>query len=688
MAGLTLGVATGGGCSRRPRFKLEPFLWLNISPDNEITVIVVKNEMGQGVSTTLPMIVAEELDADWKKIKVELQPELHDHIMSVAANYGTADSMSMRTGYEPMRNVGAAAKEMLVTACAQKLGVDTESLSAANSTISHPTMGTITYGELASEASTLPVPRVPTLKRPQEFKIIGQPIERLDTPQHVTGESEFGIDVTVPDMMYAAVLQSPVFGGEVSNLETLSLEGTKADAIVPIPNGIAVVAKSWWEAERAVKSLDVQFANPFGTEEVSSESISRRLAAEMNDEGTRVESKGDPESAVSEADVAVKGAFEVPFLDHAALAPINCTAHVTADSCEVWAPTQWAAAVLDTAQRFTQLPASAIKIHTTRLGGSFGRKYDSNFYAHPILASRAVGKPVKVIWSRSEDMQHGTYRCVARAELSAGLDEAGNIASWRAKLVAPEGGAHPRLLALACFRYLPYSIPNIDIQFVRFVPGIPYGYMRSVNMSHNLFFVESFVDELAHAASIDPLEFRLNHVRDNPRARAILERVADMANWGTPSIPGSAHGMGLFDYTAYDNTRTVIAHVAEVSITSSGTVKVHKVYCAVDCGLAVNPDIVRAQIEGGTIFGLTGALYGEITVKNGAVEQSNLHEYRLLGLRDSPDVEVEIINSSDFPSGVGEYGVPGAYPAVTNAIFALTGRRIRNLPLSKYDFTR
>ena len=686
MAGLTLGVSLGSGCSRRPRFKLDPWAWLNISPTNEITVIVVKNEMGQGVSTTLPMIVAEELEADWERIRVELEPEIHDRIMSVDANYGTADSMSIRTGFEPMRLVGAAAKEMLIAACARDWGVEAASVAASNGTVSHPIHGTLTYGALAGAASTLPVPAAPRLKDPAEFTLIGRSIERLDAPAHLTGESTFGIDVTVPDMMYAAVLQSPVFGGEVSNHESLSVAGTGAEAIVPIPNGVAVVARSWWDAKRALDSLAVEFSYPAGAAEVNSQSIRARLVADLSKPGRRVRSVGNAESAMESADTMVHDTFEVPFLDHAALEPINCTAHVTADSCEVWAPTQWAERALSAARRITKLEPSAITIHPTFIGGGFGRKYEGAFYSHPILASQAVGKPVKVIWSREEDMRHGAYRSAAMAELSGGLDGTGNIVSWRAKLAGPQGGAHPVSLSTACFRYLPYAIPNIEVRFVRFMPGIPYGYMRSVNMAHNVFFVESFIDELAHAASIDPMEFRLRHVSGNTRVTAVLERVAEMANWGTPRVPGAQQGFALFDYTAADNTRTVVAHVAEVVIESSGKVRVPRIYCAVDCGLAVNPDIVKAQIEGGAIFALTAALYGQITVKGGAVEQSNYHDYRLLEFKDAPQVDVEIIDTMPFPSGVGEYGVPGVFPAVTNAIYSLTGQRVRTLPLSKYDF--
>lgn len=686
MTGLALGVTFDVGCGTRRTPSRHLTVWLTISPENEITVVIVKNEMGQGVSTTLPMIVAEELEADWTKIKVEFRPELDDYVYSTQEDYGTFDSMSIRTSYEPMRKVGAAAKEMLLTACAQFWGVDPNTLTAEDSKIFHPTKGTITYGDLVEKASVLPIPKNPKLKDPKDFKIIGRPIDRLNIRDQVEGSTIFGIDVALPEMMYAAVRQSPVFGGEVTNLDNLGLEGTKAERIVSIPNGIAVVGKSWWEAKRAIDSLDVKFSIPSEMENLNSGEISRQLADAMNETGMETQRKGEPAAELSRAGIKISSTFEVPFLDHAALEPINCTAHVTDDKCEIWVPTQRSSNVLGAAMKSSGLDASAITIHPMHIGGGFGRKYYQDFVHHAVLSSKAIGKPVKVIWSREEDMQHGYYRSVAASEITGGLDENGYIISWIAKLVGPKRGADWMNLSLACFQDLPYSIPNIEIRFVRYKSQIRNGYFRSVNMSHNSFFVESFMDELAHAASIDPLEFRLQHLDNNSPAKAVLKKVADMSNWGKPSVPNAAQGIALFDFTASDKTRTIVAHVAEVVI-ESGKIKIPKIFCVVDCGLAVNPDLVKAQIEGGVIFALTAAMYGEITIKNGAVKESNFDDYPLLELKEAPHVETEIINSGSVPSGVGEYGVPGTFPAVTNAIFTLTGQRIRKLPISKYRFS-
>ncbi len=662
--------------------------WLNISEDNQITIIVVKNEMGQAISTALAMIVADELEADWERIEVEFRSELQT--FTVQSWLGTYGSLSILLGYDTMRKVGAAAKEMLITACARKWGVDPSTLHAENSVISHPLKGTITYGELARDASKLPVPKRPKLKSPDDFKIIGQPLQRLDARAHLEGKPIFGTDVDVPDMMYAAVRQSPVFGGEVIDFDSLSSAGAEAEAVVPIPNGIAVVAKSWWEAKKIIDSLDVEFSNPPEMADLSSKDISEQLARDIKKPGRKAKRLGNPYLALYQAAIKTEAAYEVPLLAHATLEPMTCTAHVTSESCRVWAPTQWASGVHLQAQKITALSSSDIKIYPTSVGGGFGRKVETDFAVHAILASKAVGKPVKVIWSRQEDIQHDFYRPAYRAKLLGGIDENGTIVSWIAKCAGPvlflplgsEKLYTNMKVSLLGFDNLPYTFPNMSVRFVHSDYGIPRGWLRSISYTQNIFFVESFIDELAYAASTDPLEFRIRHLQNNPRSLAVLERVAEMADWGHPAIPGAVQGVAVMDHWGL----THVAQIAEVSIESTGKLVIHKVYCAIDCGRVINPDNVRAQMEGGIIFGLSTGLYGEITIENGSVVQSNLHDYRLLRLKDVPDVETSLIESGERPSGVGEYGVPPIVPAVTNAIFILTGRRIRNLPVTKYDF--
>jgi len=659
-------------------------IWLNISEDNHVRVVVVKAEMGQGISTAIPMIVAEELEADWQNIKVELKGEIKPYFLGGPGF--TRGSSSIRTQFEPLRQVGAAAKEMLIKACAQRWQVDTESLTAENSQVIHPTIGSISYGELAEEAGKLPVPKRPKLKDPGEFKIIGKSLARLDMPDHVEGKTVFGIDVVVPDMLYAAVRQSPVFGGEVSNFDSLSLGNTDAEAIVAIPGGVAVVAKSWWEAERAAQSLEIEFNSPGEMQYLSSEDISEQLTQDLSSKGTGANLKGLPKLAMKRASKRVDATFEVPFLAHAAIEPMTCTAKVTPTSCEIWVPTQYASLVLDVAAKVTDLDHPSIKVYPTYLGGSFGRKHAPDYVVHALLASKAVGRPVKVIWSRKEDIQHERYRPAFKAEISGGIDNNKKLVSWIAKSAGPEI-RDIFAYSILGFSHIPYAIPNISVHNVKSDSGVPVGTWRGVGYTQNTFFVESLMDELAHTAGEDPLEFRKKHIPHWPRSLAlrdlaVLEEVAEMANWGQPSVSGA--GQGLAFVHAHGS---ILAQIAEVSVDSGGAVKVHKVYCVIDCGDVVNPDIVKAQIEGGIIFGLTAALYGEITLENGRVQQSNFHDYSLLTLKDAPTVETSLIISGARLGGVGEVGVPPIAPSVTNAIFAATGHRIRKLPISRYKFS-
>ncbi|MCK5011734.1 MAG: molybdopterin-dependent oxidoreductase, partial [Deltaproteobacteria bacterium] len=462
--------------------------------------------------------------------------------------------------FEPLREVGAAAKEMLITACAQRWQVEPESLKAENSYVTHPTKGSISYGELAEEASILPVPEEPQLKDPSEFKIIGKPLARLDTPDHIAGKSIFGTDVVVPDMLYAAVRQSPVFGGEVSNFDSLTVEGTSAEAIVQIPGGVAVVAKSCWEAERVARSLELEFDNPEEMQDLNSEDISQQLTQDLNKPGTQINLIGDPVSAMETAPIKVDATYEVPFLTHAPMEPMTCTAKVTPVSCEVWVPTQGVQFLQSAIGALTGLDSSSIEVHPTYLGGAFGRKIETDYVVHAVLAAKAVGKPVKVIWSREEDIQHDYYRPVFKAELKGGIDDNKKIISWIGKSAGPSLMVGPFDFSASGFAQIPYDTPNLSAHNVVSNFGIPVGAWRSVGASQNGFFIDSFVDELAHAAGEDPLEFRKNNLKDNSRALAVLERVAEMANWGQPVVPGAAQGVALALHGA-----SVLAQIAEVS---------------------------------------------------------------------------------------------------------------------------
>ena len=682
LTGLTLGCSIGPWPPDGKSSNVT--VWINISEDNQVTVMVAKAEMGQGVSTALPMIVSEELEADWTKVRFEFRGEIGDY--SIGGGIGmtgiTGGSTSVSTLFEPLREVGAGAKEMLIAACAQKWRVPPESLTAENSFVSHPTRGSISYGELVEAASLLPIPANPQLKDPGEFKLIGKPLHRLDTPEHIEGRSVFGTDVKVPGMLYAAVRQSPVFGGEVSNFDDLTVEGTGAEDILEIPGGVAVLARSWWEADKVARSLDLEFDIPEEMEDLDSDDISQQLTQDLSKIGTQVRLVGNPVVAMETAPIQIESLYEVPLLAHATMEPMTCTANVTPESCEVWVPTQSARIVQGVTRGNTGLDAVSIKVNPTYLGGGFGRKVESDYVTQAVLASKAVGKPVKVIWSREEDIQHDYYRPAFKAEMKGGIDHNNKVVSWIGRSVGPSlmGGTFD-FMATAGFSPIPYDVPNMSAHYVKSNFGVPIGWWRSIGSSQNGFFVESFIDELAYAAGEDPLEFRRGQLTDSTRSLEVLERVAAMANWGRPGVPGAAQGVAFVPHGA-----TRLAQIAEASVDSEGNVTVHKVYCAIDCGDVVNPDIVRAQVEGAIIFGLTAALYGEITIEDGRVEQSNFHDYPVLTMKDSPPIETEIIISGARRSGVGEGGVPPIAPAVTNAIFAATGHRIRKLPINRHNF--
>ncbi len=660
--------------------------WLNISPDGRVRVVVVKAEMGQGVTTALPMIVAEELDADWSLVEFEMKGELGPYATSGPLS-ATVSSTSVRKCYDNLRRVGAAARLMLITAAADRWGVSISELSTNNSVVSHPTKGELTYGELAEDAAKLTVSPDAPLKNSSEFTLIGKRMHRLDTPGIVEGTAVFGSDVVVPDMLYATVRLSPVFGGDVSNFDALTTGSTKAVAIVKIPSGVAIVAESWWDAEQAADSIDIEFDAPDECKSISNETITGALEAALEEPGNNVVDEGDADSEFAAARKTMEAVYSMPLLAHATMDPVACTAHVTTTGCDIWVPTQSAVYVWEAAKEITGFEGDAIRIHPTLLGGGFGRKFENDYPTQALIISKELGRPVKVIWSREQDIQHDFYRPAFIAEMKAGLDEAGRPTCWIAKSAGPSVLA--RVLELPVDQYsiegfkdLPYSFSNMRVDHVRCEYGVPVGFWRSVGFSQNTFFVEGFIDELAHETGKDPLEYRLSLLTEHPRGRAVLNKVAEMADFGSPP-QGRAHGIAFTE--AWN---TVIAQVAELSIEEpSNRVRVHKVCCAVDCGDVINPDIVEAQIEGGIVFGLTATLVGEVTVSEGRVEQSNFHNYRSLRMRECPTIQIETVLSKETLGGIGELGVMPSAPAVVNGIYALTGRRVRSLPLTRSGFS-
>jgi isoquinoline 1-oxidoreductase subunit beta len=665
--------------------------WMRIGTDDSVTIMIDKSEMGQGIQTALCMIAAEELECDWKKIRTEFAPAAKEYFNPAFGMQGTGGSSSVRSSWDPMRKAGAAAREMLVEAAAQKWAVDKKTCKAQDGVVLHqPTRRKLTYGSLAAAAAKLPVPSDVALKDPAQFHVIGTPTKRLDTPDKVNGRAEFGIDVRRPGMLYAVVARSPVFRGKVANFDA-----TKAKAVpgvkdvVQISSGIAVIADSTWTAMQGRRALDVKW-DEGANAQVSSETISKLFADRAAQSGVEARKEGDAAAALSGAAKKIDAVYEAPFLAHATMEPQNCTADVRADRCDVWAPTQFQTMAQGTAAKICGLQPEAVFIHTTYLGGGFGRKAGTDFVIEAVETSKAMGAPVKLTWSREDDMQHDFYRPAAYARMSGALDAQGWPVAWTTTVASPSimsawfpGSVKNNLdpTSVEGVNNLPYSIPNILVDYQLTETGIPVGFWRSVGNSQNGFFSESFMDELAAAGKKDPYGFRRRFLNKAPRHLGVLELAAKKAGWDRPLPAGRFRGIAvLFAFESY------CAQVVEISVDRSArTLKVHRVVCAVDVGRVVNPTTITAQSESAIVYGLTSALYGEITIAQGRVEQSNFNNYRMLRIDEMPVIEVHIVPSEEKPTGAGELAVPPIVPALCNAIFAATGKRIRRLPIRPED---
>ncbi len=622
-----------------------PNAWLRIGADESVLVVVDRSEMGQGVTTSLPMLLAEELEADWSKVRIESAPADKAYINPMFGMQGTGGSTSVRAAYTPLRKAGAAAREMLLSAAAETWGVDKSTCRAEKGAVIHtPTNRRLTYGKLVAKAATVPLPHDVPLKDAKDWKILGTRVKRLDSPPKVDGSAQFGIDVKAPGLLVAVVARSPVFGGTAKSFDAA---GAKA---VP-----------------GVKS------QLFGQKAEQPGAVARH--------------DGDAQGALPGAATKLDATYELPFLAHATMEPMNCTAHVRADGVDIWAPTQFQTGAQGLGAGIGGVPPEKVKVHTTYLGGGFGRRFELDFIKEALEASKATGAPVKVIWSREDDTRNAQYRPACYHRLQAGLDATGQPVAWAHRVVAPSIMARvfPDTVkngldeeAVEGGVGMPYAVPNVHVDYVLTDTGIPVGFWRSVNNSYNAFVVESFIDELAHAAKKDPYEYRRDLLGKAPRHLGALNLAASKAGWGTPLPAGRSRGIAV--YKAFES---YVAEVAEVSVGSDGAPRVHRVVCAVDCGPVVNPDIVEAQMQSAIVYGLTAALWGEITIDKGRVQQSNFHDYRMLRLAEMPVVEVHIVPSSDAQGGVGEPGTPPIAPAVCNALFVLTGKRIRKLPIGK-----
>ena len=651
--------------------------WIHIGTDDTVTLFIHKAEMGQGTVTSLSMLLAEELECDWTKIRTEF-PGVD---RAYGPSQGVFGSASIRSSWDPLRRAGATAREMLVAAAAENWGVSSSVCRAENGfVVNTATNARASFGSLASDAASRPAPASASvkLKDPSQFRLIGTSPKRLDTPGKVDGSTTFGIDVRLAGMQYAVIERCPVFGGKL-----VSFDDTKAKAVpgvkqvVRISNGVAVVADTTWSAMQGRKALAITWDE--GPRAASTtESLRSLFATMVEGPGAEARKEGDAAAALTGATKRIEAIYEAPYLSHSPMEPLNCTAVVRPDGCEVWASTQNQTAAQQAAARVTGLPPERIKINSLYMGGGFGRRAGSDYVTEAVEVAKAVGGPVKLQWSREDDMQHDTYRPAAYVHFAGGLDDEGWPVALTARVACPAfGGPRPGVdrTAVEGLADLAYAIPNVLVEYYNPDAGIPTSYWRSVGYSQNSFFTEAFLDELAAAGGRNPLEVRRRLLTGSPRMLGVLELAASKAGWGSPLPAGQGRGLSVVD-----NIGSFTAQVAEVTV-AGGTIRVNRVVCAVDCGHVVNPAIVAQQIRSGIIFGLSAALKGAITIDRGRVRESNFDKYDVIRMSETPVVEVHIVPSQERPGGIGEASVPGIAPAVANAVFAATGKRLRKLPM-------
>ena len=665
-----------------------PNAFIRIGSDGQVVLIMPYVEMGQGTYTSIPMLIAEELEVNLQQVRLEHAPpneKLYANpLLGVQA---TGNSNAMRGAWKPLREAGATARIMLVAAAAARWSVDPASCRAQDGELVHvPTGRRLKYGELAAEAAKMPVPAGGTLKAPADFKLIGTPVKRLDAPAKVNGTAVYGIDARPPGVKIATLAQSPVFGGRVKSVDDAAAKAVKGvRQIVRLDDAVAVVADHMGAAKKGLAALNIEWDDgPHA--KLTTADVARELERATLGSGAVAQSIGDADRAMASAATKIEATYQVPFLAHATMEPMNCTVHMRWDACEIWIGSQAIARVQAMAAEAAGLPPEKVIVHNHLIGGGFGRRLEADGAVRAVEIARHVDGPVKVVWTREEDIQHDMYRPYWFDRISAGLNEQGRPMAWKnrfagssvmARWLPPafKDGLDPDSTEGAID--LVYDLPNFHVEFVRAEPpGIPTAFWRSVGPSHNVFVTESFIDELAAAAKQDAVAYRRALLDKSPRARAVLDLAAEKAGWGQALPKGSGRGVSL--QSAFGSYQ---AYVAEIEVAKQGTVRVRRVVCAVDCGTVVNPDTVQAQIQSGIMFGATAALYGEISLKNGRVEQSNFDTYQVLRMNDAPAIEVHIVKSAEPPGGMGETGTSAIIPAIANAIFAATGKRLRKMPI-------
>jgi isoquinoline 1-oxidoreductase beta subunit len=698
--------AVGGGVTLALRIPFSPAravgtfpeitAWLVIHSDDSIVVRVAHAEMGQGAQTGLAMLVAEELECDWAKVRTEFVSPIENlRRHQIWGDMSTGASRSISNSQLYLRQAGATAREMLIAAAAARWNVPASECFARMSTITHrPSGRRLTFGAVAEDAAKITPPEEVKLKETSEWTLAGTPRRRLDVPDKVTAQPVYAIDVRLPGMLYAAIAQCPVYGGKPKAVDESAIAAMKGvRGVVRMPDAVAVVADSWWRAKCALEALPIVWDDR-GNGGLSSASIADRVRAALDADDAQIgQADGDVTAALARAAQRIEAEYTVPYLAHATMEPQNCTAHVTPDGVEVWAPTQGASTALVTAAVAAGVPNEKVVIHSTMLGGGFGRRAPIQEYVRQaVVIAKQFDRPVKLVWTREEDVRHDFYRPCGMARLIGGLDADGMPIALRMRLAGPSfvavfvAGFGSRILDRTFLSGLteemPYDLPNYLVDYVIRQTPVPVGVWRGINYTQNAFYKECFVDEMAHAAGIDPYLYRRRILRSDSKCIAVLDAAAKKADWFGPLPKGVFRGIAVNEACG-----SYVAQVVEASV-DRGSVRAHRVVSAIDCGHVVNPLSVEMQTQGAVVYALTAALYGEITIKGGAAEQANFDDYEMLRIADAPKVETVIVPSGDFWGGVGEPPVPPLAPALCNAIFAATGKRIRSLPLKNLDLSK
>jgi isoquinoline 1-oxidoreductase subunit beta len=668
--------------------KFAPNAFIRIDPTGQTTLVMPQVEMGQGIYTAVAMILAEELDADFSRVTLEHAPANEKLYANPAFGVqATGGSTSVRAFWKPLRAAGASARAMLVQAAAQQWQVEPASCTTSNGEVTHRDSGRkLSYGELALAASSQTPPKDVALKDPGDFVLIGKPVKRLDTPDKVNGKVVYGIDAMLPDMKFATLAQSPVFGGKVGKVDDSAASKVPGvRKIVILDDLVAVIGDHMWAAKKGLDALDIEW-NEGPNAKLSSKDIWQDLRAASEKDGVVAKSTGDIAKGLASGD-RMEASYELPFLAHATMEPLNATVHYKPDSCEIWTGTQIVARVQSEAAKAVGLPVEKVIVNNHLIGGGFGRKLEPDMVVAAVRIAKQVDGPVKVVWTREEDIQHDIYRPVYRDTIAASLSD-GKIVGWKYKIAGsaviarwlpPAFQKGIDIDAVDSAVDMPYEIPNFHVEYVRAEPpAIPTGFWRGVGANNNVFAVECFMDELARKAGKDPIEFRRGMLANSPRFLSVLNLAAEKANWGQPLPARVGRGVCLQPSFA-----SFIATVVEAEVDEHGEVKLRRVTSVVDTGIAINPDTIVAQVEGGLIFGLTAALYGEITIEKGRVQQSNFNDYRMLRIDQTPKIEVHVVKSGEVPGGIGETGTTAGPPALRNAIYAATGVALRRLPIDR-----